>query len=300
MRRLIRHFLTPLALILLACVSPAAYGDKIQVFILAGQSNMDGRGDGSQLSNEDLDRLEKVRDRVRFAYNGEDIRPLGLTVPQPHIGRKFDLQLTFGPELFFGISLAEAWPEKEFLLIKRSLGGTSLYGSWNPQWTPENAAVTNEHDRPRLYTELLGDVDSALSAYDEDDFDVAGMLWVQGETDSNVKNFGPVPAESYGRNLGNLIDSIRRDIGVPELPFLMLQVGNSQVVTGMREVANSKEHVFLIPQSQNSSSEYYLPKYGPPVGHYDYTGMRRIGTLFAAAYLREYPAPDSTRRNSPR
>ena len=38
-----------------------------KVFILAGQSNMDGRGDGSQLTVDDRQRLAAVQDRVLLA-----------------------------------------------------------------------------------------------------------------------------------------------------------------------------------------------------------------------------------------
>jgi len=84
-----------------------------------------GRGDGSKLTDEDKARLSAVGDRVQFAYNHRDVVPLGVTTPLAHIARKFELESTFGPELFFGLSVAEAWPDDEILLIKRSKGGTS-------------------------------------------------------------------------------------------------------------------------------------------------------------------------------
>ena len=40
--------------------------------------------------------------------------------------------------------------------------------------------------------------------YSEDQYEIVGMLWVQGEADSGVKKYGPIPASSYGENLSNL------------------------------------------------------------------------------------------------
>lgn len=258
---------------------------KIKVFLLAGQSNMDGRGDGSKLTDEDKARLAALGDRVQLAYNHGDIVPLGVTTPLPHIARKFELESTFGPEVFFGLSMAEAWPDDEILLIKRSLGGTSLYGCWNPDWTAEKAALMNETERPKLYSDLVAYVHSTLGEYSEGEYEIAGMLWVQGEADSGVKKYGPLPATSYGENLTNLITSIRRDTSVPDLPFFMLQVGGGAVVEGMQETASSVPNVFFIPQSKDPNAANYLPGYGPPIGHYNYEGMKRIGNLFSEAVL---------------
>ena len=260
---------------------PSFADTTTKVFILAGQSNMDGRGDGSQLTADDRQRLAAVQDRVLLAYNGGATQPLDVTTPQPWIGKKFGLDLTFGPELFFGIRVAEAWPDHDILLIKRSLGGTSLYGAWSPDWNLDRALVMNEADRPHLFAELVGDIETVLGALGDKDYEIAGMLWVQGETDSNVNKFGPEPAATYGENLGRLIREIRKVAGDPDLPFHMLQVGGGAVVEGMRDTAEQMPFVYLIPQSRDPESSSFLPKYGPPVGHYNYTGMKRIGGLFA-------------------
>ena len=69
---------------------------------------------------------------------------------------------------------------------------------------------------------------------------------------------------------------------------MMLQVGGGEVVNGMKRVTESMSNVTFIPQSKKKSDPNYLPGYGPPVGHYNYEGMKRIGNLFAEAYLKEY------------
>jgi hypothetical protein len=258
---------------------------KVKVFLLAGQSNMDGRGDGGKLTDDDRARLAAVRDRVILVYNDDAARPLDVTTPKPWTARKFGLDLVFGPELFFGLAVAEAFPDARILLVKRSMGGTSLYGSWNPDWSLEKATLMSEQEKPHLYAELVELVESALGKYATMDYDIEAMLWVQGETDSAVKKFGTLPAQSYGNNLAALIAAIRRDTGVAELPFYMLQVGGGAVVDGMRAVADADDAVYFIAQSRDPDAPDFLPMYGPPVGHYDYTGMRRIGEMFGRAFI---------------
>jgi hypothetical protein len=65
----------------------------------------------------------------------------------------------------------------------------------------------------------------------------------------------------------------------------MLQVGNKAVVDGMKETAERLDSVYFISQSRDPNSSRYLPKYGPPIGHYNYEGMKRIGNLFADSVL---------------
>lgn len=275
-----------------ASSAPATDNGKIKVFILAGQSNMDGRGDGSKLTKSDQALLEEASGQIDFAYNRQPVVPLGISIPKPGIATKFNLKKVFGPELFFGTGLAYAMPGQRFLFIKLSQGGTSLFGCWNPEWSVEKATMMGEAKAPRLYFELVDYIHDTLSAYDPHDYEICGMLWVQGEADSNTsrEGVGSIPAEAYGDNLQNLIRSIRRDTGVPDLPFMIMQVGGGAVVEGMQQAAKSLRNVSFIPQSIDPDHPHYLPGYGPPVGHYNYKGMKRIGELFASTYLRDYTA----------
>ena len=68
----------------------------------------------------------------------------------------------------------------------------------------------------------------------------------------------------------------------------MLQVGGGDVVEGMKNTAGSDPNVLFIPQSKDPNAANFLPGYGPPVGHYNYEGMKRIGNLFSEAVLGYY------------
>ncbi len=284
-----RHPLLLSAVILSACVraeAAPAPPRKLQVFVLAGQSNMDGRADFGKISAADRERLRKVQDRVQLAYN---LQPPGLlTGAKGGAGLKerFGADFSFGPEIFFGIRLAEAYPEHRFLLIKRSVGATSLYGRWNPEWHAEKAKVMNEENAPPLYSDLVAYVRRTLAGFDRGAYEIRGMLWVQGETDGGVSKFGPAASKAYGENLQKLIRHVRDDFGVPSLPFLMVRVSTGDVGRGMDEAAERMNNVTVIPRSMDPASPNFLPQY--EVGHYNHVGMKRMGDLLADAWLARY------------
>lgn len=255
---------------------------KIKVFLFAGQSNMDGRANGAELSVTDQERLAKVADRITFHYNHKEPTSLQLTTPAKHTQRKFDLTTSFGPELFFGIELAEKYPDQKFIFIKRAQGGTSLYGCWNPFWTIEKATLTGEADKPKLFADFISYTKEVLGNYEPVAYELAGMLWVQGESDSGVKKRGPLPSATYGENLTNLIAETRKQLMAPDLPFILFQVGGGKVVQGMQETAAADPAVYLITQSSDKDSPDYYPKNPPPIGHYTCPSMKRIGGKFFA------------------
>ena len=255
-----------------------------KVFLFAGQSNMEGRANAAKLSEEDLQRLEKVKDRIQFHYNHQDLSPLQLTTPKPYVQRKFSLEKSFGPELFFGIELAEKYPDETFIFIKRSQGGTSLYGCWNPYWEEEKAELMNELNKPKLFLDFVNYGKSVLSNYSPTEYEICGMLWVQGEADSGVKKWGPLPSETYGENLRNLIKETRAVFKTSDLPVMIFQVGSGKVVKGMEETAALDKQVYLIPQSKDKESPDFYEKNPPPIGHYIAKSMKRIGERFFEVY----------------
>lgn len=258
--------------------------NKKKVYLFAGQSNMDGRGNGDELSKKDLERLAKVADRILFYYNKKPVTPLQLTTPEKFVQNKFNITNSFGPELFFGIELAEKYPEDQFIFIKRAVGGTSLYGCWNPEWTYEKASLINEENKPKLYSDFIKYTKSVLQSYKLQDYEIKGMFWVQGEHDSYIDRWGEEPAASYGKNLKNLIERVRIDLKALEMPFIIFQVGEGKVVEGMVSTAENDDRVFLIPQSQNKSSANYYEQYSPPLWHYTTESMKRIGVEFFKVY----------------
>lgn len=273
---------------------------KTKVFLLAGQSNMDGRGDSSKLSEAEMKLLANASQKIHFIYKGtvgegNAIRyngPLDFTNPWNFVKQKFRVEKCFGPELFFGVELVKNHPEHDYLFIKRSQGGTSLYGAWNPNWSVEKARFFNEQDKPKLYQDFIDLVDAELAKLQPDSYEIIGMLWVQGETDSNTSN-GSTAADTYQENLENLIHSVRGHYNVPDLPFLILGVGSKKVQNAMVQVSNKLTNVTFIERSQDVNKSNYTPIYthkwkGKPVGHYNYEGMKKIGQLFYKSFSDNY------------
>lgn len=282
MNTLFKYFF---AIIFVLTTCNFSYGQKQtkKVFLFAGQSNMEGRADADKISKEDFKRLEAVKNRITFYYNKAKATPLKITTPKKYVQKKFGLTNSFGPELFFGIELAEKYPNEEFIFIKRSQGGTSLYGCWNPDWTVAKATLMEEEEQPKLYYDFIELTHKVLDAMPKSAYQIAGMLWVQGEADSSKKR-GVLPAETYGDNLENLIKSVRKEFEIKKMPFIMFQVGNTMVGEGMNSVANKDEQVVLIPQINNKKSEHYYPKNPAPLGHYVTESMKKIGTNFFKTY----------------
>ena len=270
---------------------------KTKVFLLAGQSNMDGRGDASNLTKDDLKQLAFAQKRIHFYYkgtvnNGKEPLiidgPLDVTDPWPFVKDKFRLNKCFGPELFFGLALSKAYPKEKFLFVKRSQGGTSLYGAWNPNWTLEKAKLKSEENKPKLFEDFITTTDAQLSKLPPGSFEIIGMLWVQGESDSS-----PLPSSTYGQNITALIQKVRAYYSVPDMPFLMLGVGSKKVVAAMSDTSKNSLNVSLIRKSNNPKANNYTPIYthnwnGKPADHYNYTGMKKIGNMFFDTYQKYY------------
>jgi hypothetical protein len=243
---------------------------------------MEGRTDASKLSEAARERLRAVQSRVRLAFNFQPLKPLDVVAPHPWIRETYQVDHIFGPELFFGIRLAEAWPEEEILLIKRTEGGTTLQGCWNAHWSTEQAAVVGEAEKPALYDDMYAYVRKVLGTLDEGSYELCAVLWVQGERDGKNER----AAAAYGDNLAAFIARLRTDFEHPSLPFLLFEVGGETVVAGMRRVAAEVENVTLLPQSQEEDSPDFYAKI--PNGHYNYLGQTKLGLRFAEAYLENY------------
>ena len=117
-----------------------------KVFLLAGQANVAGRGNAAHLTAEDANRLTAVRNRVSLTYWGGlsafglvgqlarrvHRAPLGPTRMDFGESWLFGFQHGFGPELHYGLALAEAMPNVHIHLIKVALPASSLWAHWSP------------------------------------------------------------------------------------------------------------------------------------------------------------------------
>ena len=229
---------------LLGCIIPpnagsAAVPKPVKVFILAGQSNMegqavadldgknynDGKGTLKALLNDPAKaalvkhlQTEKgawaVRDNVWVRYQREK-QPLlagPLTMGFSVYGDKHH----FGPELQFGHMLGDHF-ENQVLLIKTAWGGKSLYKDFRP---PSSGGEFGPY-----YTRMIADIRKALEnlktdfpSYNDRGYELAGFVWYHGWNDG-VDPKKAVP--EYEQNLVNLIKDVRKEFNAPKLPFVI-------------------------------------------------------------------------------
>ncbi|MFZ9746525.1 MAG: sialate O-acetylesterase [Opitutaceae bacterium] len=237
---------------------PAAASEPapLRVFILAGQSNMEGHGfvaadpqrNGGRGSLEFLvrdpataprfatfataDGRWRRRDDVWISYLQRH-GPLTVgygALPEPTRPAKI------GPELGFGWVLGDAL-EEPVLLIKCAWGGKSLAVDFRPPSAGRppyplgaklDAAVAQDPAIVgRYYREMVALTRAALSRLPElvpgsdGRFVLAGFAWHQGWNDRINDQF----TAEYEANLAHFIRDVRREFGVPALPFVIGETG---------------------------------------------------------------------------
>ena len=187
------------------------------VWMLGGQSNMEGIGnlaDAPQphprvraffmrdewgLAEEKLHYLSEAVDRVHNSYGDEPGRPPKELLEK---GRKA-LVKGMSPGLVFGIEMYRRTRVPQGL-VPCAHGGTSM-----AQWSPS----LRDKGGDSLYGAMM-------RRYEKLGQPIAGILWYQGESDANRE-----AASCYTRNMVDLVSSVRRDMGLPGLPWLMVQLG---------------------------------------------------------------------------
>ena len=258
----------------------------VQVVLLAGQSNMQGAGNFENLDPSEIARIEKVSSRVSLSFNGKTAQPLSWFKNKPT--EKYNFTKRFGPELFIGLTLAEANPDQKFLLIKRSQGGTALYGAWNPNWTAEKAKAVEKPKKQniQLYNKHIEDIRTNLKALEAQDksYRIIGLAWMQGENDAAKE----ISAKTYEANLKTLIKSYRDEFNVADMPFVIGQInsrygkfkkqGPAIVRQAMEDVAALDKNADVIKTTTNTNWNDY-PKHTDNV-HYNAEGQKRLGMAF--------------------
>jgi hypothetical protein len=243
MNRKLLTFSTPAAigaaLAFLVMVIPAGAGTKTgptKVFILAGQSNMEGQGVVSmddprdynggkgnlvwsmknsqsavkmrRLKNEKGEWVVRNDVRISFKVDGK-VREGGLTVGYTAYGGSSHI----GPELQFGNIMGDYF-EEPVLLIKTAWGGKSLYVDFRP---PGSGGQVGP-----FYTQMIAEVREDLAELKGQKYEIAGFVWQQGWNDMCT----PAAIPEYAKNLVNLAHDIRLEFKAPDLPIVVGELGN--------------------------------------------------------------------------
>jgi hypothetical protein len=200
----------------------------VRVFLLIGQSNMNGRGNvkvlDEKLTKDLPDKyppsLMKIRPDVWITgANGNGISHQMSNVRlEPGFGQ-FDY---FGPELGFGHRMGDHYDD-DVLLVKCIGGGTPLA----THWTSPSAAKRTGRQGPlkgrragfqaAFYKmkKALDSLPELIKGYDpKRGYQIMGIVWVHGNAD------GGKYAKEYEDNLVDFITDLRVMFGLPKLPFI--------------------------------------------------------------------------------
>jgi hypothetical protein len=197
-------------------------GEKlpIKIYFMAGQSNMVGHLSASYVQEHHPD-LMTPRDDVFCARAGRVSGPL-----QPGYGSR---EHSCGMELMMGKVLGDAVPNP-ILFVKSCTGGTTLHHDWRPPSAVKRAGgeIGPLYTRMmRRWHNVLANLDLHVPDGSERGFEVAGFVWFQGENDCCRKDdSGTGYWEFYEENLEDLLRDVRSDLGVPELPVLVVQIND--------------------------------------------------------------------------
>ena len=236
--------------------------DTVKVFILAGQSNMEGKAKNELFEHQASDPKTKelfthlrkdddwvVRDDVFIKFLDRS-GPLTIGYGSPE---------RTGVELEFGHMMGEHFDEP-VVLIKAAWGGHSLFKMFRSpssglpseealQSLLENARMKVERDNQKSgrndplptmedvtapfgtsYRNMMAEVKEVLDDYETmfptlhgKQLQLAGFFWFQGFNDK----FGDFAPTEYESNMKRFIDDVRKNLDAPKLPFVIAAIGNN-------------------------------------------------------------------------
>ena len=275
----------------------------LKVFILAGQSNMDGQADIRTIDflGEDKDQAKAAllktfkpdgknfvtRDDVWVAARGYHNLRTGLggggdyTKPGTCIG----------PEYAFGYYMGQALDE-QVLLIKYAPGGQSLYVNFRPPsaGVPEGQKPEDVggHYRGMVQCvhETLDNLKSKFPAYNEKGgYEIAGLVWFQGYND--MVGAGK-PVAEYGKNLTCLIQDLRKEFKAPQMKVVVGVMGVNGILNEVGKQADIRNHM----RSMNRIPEFkgnVRAIESAPLLHPDVVAIRSAGWLNKDRDLKKTP-----------
>lgn len=220
------------ALLCLMTVAPALAADKkpIKIYLMAGQSNMEGHNYFGPECTTRFPGIDAARDDVWCIRAGKISGPL-----KCGFGGGPGADNVFGPELVMGRILGEA-VENPVIMFKSATGGTQLHTRWRPPSVVKRAGgeVGDLYKRMiRRFHRFLANPKPDYPQYDGRKFEIAGFVWFQGENDSLAQVDPDDPKTGfwnyYEDNLRDLIHDVRAELAVPKLPVLIIQIGPAPV-----------------------------------------------------------------------
>lgn len=257
-------------------IALTSQGAIIDLYVLAGQSNAEGRASLNNAPSELAEPYADVSLRFNTGNFGASAEFIALQ-PQP-LGSASQ----FGPDLTFGREL-DAFSEHSVAVVKVTRGGTPLAQASGLDWNPDSE---NE-----LFDLLLSEIDTATAELTGKGHivNVRGAAWMQGEADAR----DPTHASDYEENLLALANALRSrygsdfrfaigEINISDAKMLSDYQFAAQVQSGQAAVSETSPLNFFI-----DTTDLNLLSDGV---HFDAESQVLLGKRFAAALV---PEPSS-------
>ena len=278
-------------------VSFFSQGEGFRLFILAGQSNMNGFGYNKDLPEHLNKPIEGAyifqgqadADNASVAGQGKwEILQPGHGIGFTSDGKKNKLTNRFGVELSFAHTLQALYPKDKIAIIKYARSGSSIaldaagkFGAWDPDY--QDKAGVNQYDH------FLSTISNAINNSDIDGDGITdslmpnGIIWMQGESDAAHSE---KLANAYYGNLKRLMDLFRATMLIDDLPVVIGKISDSWdneqgKVWPYGELVQYAQEKFVKEDSHAAivrDTRYY--KYSDR-WHYDSAGYVDLGNKFA-------------------
>ncbi len=240
---------------------------EVELFLLAGQSNMAGRGAVAELALTDA-----AADRPRVWALNKD----GAWQPAMDPLHWDKAGSGVGPGKFFGRIIAAGKPGVIVGLIPTACGGSPI-ATWVPgaYW---------EQTKSNPWDDAMVRARRAMQ-----DGTLKAILWHQGEGDTGART-----APLYEQNLTELITRFRKELNVPEIPFIIGQLGRFdaegkpwnagciEVDRAQRAVAAKMPRVYFVSAEGLASKGDKL--------HFSTASQKTLAEHYAEAYLKSQSA----------
>lgn len=245
--------------VILSFAPLATATDKpVKVFVLAGQSNMEGHGivkadpkrNGGKGSLEFVAKDSATADRFKHLMDSDGKWIVRDDVWIHYLDRKGKLTAGYGaeknkigPELGFGHVIGDAFDEP-VLLIKLAWGGKSLAKDFRPPSAGGEVGPYYKEVVQRTKA-VMNDLKKEFPEFGDRGYELAGVGWHQGWNDRVTPAF----VDEYEKNMAHFIRDIRKDLGVRNLPFVIAE-------TGMGGLAEKNARALALMKAQAAVAEY--------------------------------------------
>ncbi len=230
--------------------------EKMDLYLLIGQSNMAGRGKIDPAGNRERDGIWVIQADNRWKKAKDPVH-----YDKPAV-------TGVGPGMSFAEKIREARPDKVIGLIPCAVGGSRI-DDWAPGQKHEQTGIY-------AYDAMLERVKNAQKSGK-----IRGILWHQGEGDST-----PERSVVYDEKLKAFFKKLRKDIGAKKVPVVIGTLGDFYVKKNPAAAAvNQVIEAFPLENKRvYAVSSSGLTDLGDET-HFDAASARELGRRYAERFL---------------